>query len=145
MHKRRFKSLNTSRATGPGFDLVKNELNDTAKLNEFSSSITGPDASQPQTGLYYRKDLSFLDKRVPKLRSPSLQSGQEGLPSLPMISPEGKMNRDEILESFKKGVILKHPLRGPKFKLTGYAQYLKESSNSKLMQHYGALRSQETS
>jgi hypothetical protein len=130
-----------------GFDLVKNELNTTAKLNEYSATITGPDASQPHTALYYRKDLSFLDneQRVPKLRSPSLQSGEEGLPRLPMISPQEQLNREEILASFKKGVILKHPLRGPKFKLTGYAQYLKESSNSKLMQHYGALRSQETS
>jgi len=63
-----------------------------------------------------------------------------------MLSPPAsKMTRDEILASFKKAVILKHSLRGPKFKLTDYAQYLKESNNAKLMQHYGVLRSQETS
>lgn len=57
---RRFNSVNM-----PDYDFVKSDLNTTVKLNDYCASILGPDAKNPETSVYFRKDLSYLDKLNP--------------------------------------------------------------------------------
>lgn len=142
-------------------DVIK-DLGDTKRLQAFSDAITGPDPHAPQTALYYRKELSFLDKKLPDVRlppklqprfasplvpsaslktSPSSASLQGAVslfarapPALPQSagqpSPLTQISQKDILDSFKQPVILKHALRGPKYQLTPYAQYLADKNNA---------------
>jgi hypothetical protein len=142
---------------------VIKELGETKRLQAFSEGITGPDPQAPQTALYYRKDLSFLDKQLPEIKlpprmrprfasplvpaaalknSPSSQTlqdkrsiyGKRPTPALAagQASPLTQITQRDILDSFKQPVILKHALRGPKFQLTPYAQYLADQNNEAL-------------
>ena len=49
------------------------------------------------------------------------------------LSRESKkmLEMEEITKSFKEALILKHSLRGPKFKLTSFAKYLNEKKDPK--------------
>lgn len=144
-------------------DYIKS-LGDTKRLQAFTERIQGPDASAPQTALYYRKDLSIIDKKLPELKipknlNPKLASPIIITPQKPKImanspssatiqtnpfarrasasvpqnggyaSPIAQISQKEILQSFKQPIILKHALRGPKFELTPYAQYLSDQNN----------------
>lgn len=51
-------------------DIIKN-LGTTKRLQDFAQQITGPDPQAPQTALYYRKDLSYIDKLLPEIKLPS--------------------------------------------------------------------------
>ena len=51
-------------------DFIKDSLNTTKKLNEFGAQIRGiPDPNNnPQAAVYYRKHLSLLENKSPKIR-----------------------------------------------------------------------------
>jgi len=146
-------------------DIIKN-LGTTKRLHEFAQQITGPDPEAPQTALYYRKDLSYIDKLLPEIKVASKLLPQLKSPIAPMSplnrspsnstlrnvqspflkpiakteqlnSPLSQITQKDILESFKQPVILKQALRGPKFELTDYAQYLADRNDSSLMKAEG--------
>lgn len=49
--------------------MIKN-LNTTKLIDEFKEKINGPDSNQISTQLYYRKDLTYLDKMLPEIKIP---------------------------------------------------------------------------
>lgn len=65
----------------------------------------------------------------PAARSPFSKPSAALPPPAVEASPLVQITQKEILDSFKQPVILKHALRGPKFQLTPYAQYLADQNN----------------
>lgn len=104
-------------------DFVHTELNTTRKLEEFTKQILGPDLGNEGTSVYYRKELSYLDKLQPSGR---INAHSPDNIYCKHLSTESRkvLSMDYVKKTFKEPVILKHALRGPKFELTEFAKYL---------------------
>ena len=49
---------------------IKELEKDPERLQKFAEGITGPSANDPESALYYRKELTYLDKLAPTLKVP---------------------------------------------------------------------------
>lgn len=109
-------------------------------MNEFGAQIRGiPDPNNnPHAAVYYRKQLSLLETRSPKVRpvgaigtfgsSLTQQGKNKG------VNIDKNITQSEIKEGFKKPLYnLKAPQRYPPFQLTDFAQNIKDQANTKLM------------
>jgi len=64
------KEIKKDNIKNVNIDIIKN-LNSTKLIDEFKDKIKGPDLNQKETQLYYRKELTYIDKILPEIKVPT--------------------------------------------------------------------------